>query len=341
MAGENLSGLFAALLLCWKKDKTNFVCSELGINTLYSFFHIHSSIMIESLYTWLSHFLNWRSCLIIFVLMNLKSIPLSWHLRALYHFLRHHPGKPYSDASPVTSSDVKPQSTPAATKLLFGTVTITTRSPMLEADFNWHKSNSTYFSDLDISRLVLMTRVYFGGFSVISRELASEGHTGRMSFTLGSVYCSFRRPLRPYDSYAVSSKVLAWDRKWLYIISWFEPKGRSGVIATAVSKYVCKKGRFTVPPERLLRASGLLPSKGHFARSDVNKKSGERTKGARTTEEPQCEKGGERMASVISKGEEQWESEIETERVRGLESVKSFIDLDDISFSEVAKILQS
>jgi hypothetical protein len=32
------------------------------------------------------------------------------------------------------------------------------------------------------------------------------------------------------------------------------------ILAVAVSKYVVKKGRLTVPPERILRASGFLPT---------------------------------------------------------------------------------
>ncbi|KAL9024478.1 MAG: hypothetical protein Q9196_006490 [Gyalolechia fulgens] len=33
------------------------------------------------------------------------------------------------------------------------------------------------------------------------------------------------------------------------------------MFATGIAKYVCKRGRITVPPERVLQASGLLPPK--------------------------------------------------------------------------------
>ena len=81
------------------------------------------------------------------------------------------------------------------------------------------------------------------------------------------------------------SRVLSWDRKWVYIVTHFvrkdtvrprhfsmypKQKNENGgtryvdnkedaVIASAISKIVFKKGRLTIPPEIMLQASGLLP----------------------------------------------------------------------------------
>lgn len=310
-----------------------------------------SASMAAFLLTWLAYLLSWPSILIVYLLLNLKSIPLSWHGRALYHYLRGHPGRPYDFQHASSSSSTKSPS--SVVQLLFRPASITTRSPMLESDFNWHKSNSTYFSDLDISRLVLITRIYFAGFSKCSKELAAEGHTGRMSLTLGSVYCSFRRPLRLYDRYHVSSRVLAWDRKWLYIVSWFsrpckkrlQKEGETEIIACALSKYVCKKGRFTVPPERLLLASGLLPAQGtsleqtpFSARSSAVENASQGMGGeaqlrdAVNLQEPK--------RGAISEQQRQWSMDVETERLRGMDVASAFISLDDLCFSEVAQLLQ-
>ncbi|KAI5279723.1 hypothetical protein KEM54_004031 [Ascosphaera aggregata] len=38
-------------------------------------------------------------------------------------------------------------------------------------DYNLHKSNSTYFSDLDVSRTALVTDIYTPGVELIRREL--------------------------------------------------------------------------------------------------------------------------------------------------------------------------
>ena len=59
--------------------------------------------------------------------------------------------------------------------------------------------------------------------------------------------------------------MVAWDQKWLLIGSWFVRPAKKGrqeeVLASAISKYVVKKGRFTVSPERCWRHAGLLPER--------------------------------------------------------------------------------
>ena len=73
------------------------------------------------------------------------------------------------------------------------------------------------------------------------------------------------------------SRVLGWDDKWLVIGSWFlrgrrvrklrprrggEETGRCAeVLACCLSKYVFKKGRYTVAPVRGLEAAGWLPER--------------------------------------------------------------------------------
>lgn len=41
---------------------------------------------------------------------------------------------------------------------------------------------------------------------------------------LGATMCSFRREIKPYESYEMWSRVLCWDRKWLYIVTHFVKK---------------------------------------------------------------------------------------------------------------------
>jgi hypothetical protein len=163
---------------------------------------------------------------------------------------------------------------------------------MLEADYNLHKSNSTYFTDLDASRSHLLSYLCYIGVSVVDQELTAEGKHGILAAIIGSVTTSFKKEIRIFQQYEVWSRILTWDKKWLYIVTHFVQKGsvkhkcfvtnmlsgehkcencgdfarnsnrasamRPVIFATSVSKYVFKKGRFTVAPERLLRASGLL-----------------------------------------------------------------------------------
>jgi hypothetical protein len=110
---------------------------------------------------------------------------------------------------------------------------------------------------------------------------------------LGAVSCSFKRELKPYESYELWTRILSWDEKWVYIVTHFVRKGavmpskytlypeqntrgeerkRKGgnssidsitgneaVVATALSKCVFKQGRRTVSPALMLKHSGLLP----------------------------------------------------------------------------------
>jgi len=103
----------------------------------------------------------------------------------------------------------------------------------------------------------------------------------------------FKREIKPYQPYEVWTRVLSWDKKWLYLVSNFVEKGRyepssyylqpdkagslsrgeaaqcpsrttkeerlKHVFASAISRYVFKRGRITVPPSKMLEDCGLLP----------------------------------------------------------------------------------
>ena len=112
---------------------------------------------------------------------------------------------------------------------------------------------------------------------------------------LGAVSCSFKRELKPYESYELWSRILSWDEKWVYIVTHFVRKdavtprnyslypqqnsayaddinrrestssvdsmqSNDAVVATALSKCVFKQGRRTVSPALMLKQSGLLPT---------------------------------------------------------------------------------
>src|SRR5438045_3403928 len=85
----------------------------------------------------------WRALFLILALFNLKNLPLVWHLR----FVRSLFGQLYGRrARRLTPGDLfKPM------------ITVPFRTPLLETDYNLHKSNSTYFSDLDMARTQLVT----------------------------------------------------------------------------------------------------------------------------------------------------------------------------------------
>lgn len=114
---------------------------------------------------------------------------------------------------------------------------------------------------------------------------------------LSGVQCGFRKEIKPYQGYEVWTRVMAWDEKWLYLVSHFVERGAGGprtfvlqggdqsvavgglgrkkdeggqtkkegnkkkVFASSVSRYVFKQGRKTVAPEAILLQCGLLPGR--------------------------------------------------------------------------------
>lgn len=107
-----------------------------------------------------------------------------------------------------------------------------------------------------------------------------------IGLALGAVSCTFRKEVKPFQSYEIWTRVLSWDEKWIYTVTHFVRKdtvrprsftllpqaysSRQGklndlarkedaIFASALSKCVWKKGRRTVSPEIMLQVSGLLP----------------------------------------------------------------------------------
>jgi hypothetical protein len=155
-----------------------------------------------------------------------------------------------------------------------------------------------------------------------------SGSSSKFTMALGGVSCTFRRELRPYEPYDLWTKIVAWDEKWIYMMTHFVKKGariqpqeltlypkqrhlgeksrgsgqrrkeaadahgKGPVAATAVSKIVFKDGRKTIAPMQILELSGLVPTRG-----------------------------GKDSATGPSKSDWTWEK-MEAERLRGLETVR-------------------
>ncbi|KAK4104457.1 hypothetical protein N658DRAFT_492559 [Parathielavia hyrcaniae] len=280
-----------------------------------------------------------RILLLFFLVLNWKSLPLAWTVRIFHSFIYHVLRRPKT----------LPQ------RALFHYSITSSRTSLLETDYNIHKSNSTYFADLDVSRSHLVTHLLGPGMPAIGdnaknklvRDRDGRVVGGAFGIGLGAVFCSFRREIAPLQGYEMWSRVLAWDRKWLYIVTHFVVKGkvrptgwdgrRMGrtrvkvqkvqggggeevpnfsqfVIATAVSKYVFKLGRFTVHPALVIEAAGLLPERP----GDDGWKGGETGTGTGTPEE----------LGDLDKGSEWDWKRVEAERRRGLAYAEHFAALD-------------
>ncbi|KAI5467189.1 hypothetical protein BGZ63DRAFT_418910 [Mariannaea sp. PMI_226] len=224
-----------------------------------------------------------RILLLLFVIFNWKNMPFAWTYRVWSSMLYHM----WLRKSPLLGP-----------KVLFKPMITPSHAPLLEIDYNLHKSNSTYFADLDVARTNLVSFLVRASTAALARnaetKIILDPKTGKpikgaIGVMLGAVECSFKKEIPAYRGFEMWSRVLSWDRKWLYIVTHYVPKGtakptewldpRCGkmrkrgpqdpaggwekkIYATAISKYVFKIGRFTVHPAHVLGgASGLLPER--------------------------------------------------------------------------------
>lgn len=182
---------------------------------------------------------------------------------------------------------------PSSNKLLgppclFAPAITASRSPCLECDYNIHKSNSTYFTDLDMSRGNL-------GMLLFSKLLGISRGSDPFWMVLSGVQCVWKKEIKPYQPYEIWSRVLTWDTKWIYIVSHFVPSGKfvpsrcllkpgtevrsdkkeratgeygKEIYASCVARYVFKSGRRTIPPEAVIQKCDLLPSRANTSQDD-------------------------------------------------------------------------
>jgi hypothetical protein len=173
-----------------------------------------------------------------------------------------------------------------------------------------------------------------------------------MYVALAGVTALFRREIKPFARYMVSSRVLAWDRKWLFVVSHFVgaekgPDGKRALYASALSKYVFKSKRLTVSPEVVLVESGLLPPRPENATPmESGTSSGVDTPAVGLPEtrmgEEKLEAAVERIAHVdrvkedaereVCEADGYWTWErVEAERKRGIELANHMIGLDGLA----------
>ncbi|KAK5992287.1 putative thioesterase atnL [Cladobotryum mycophilum] len=277
-----------------------------------------------------------RILLLLFVIFNWKNMPFAWTYRIFYAMLYHSVFRKSPELGP---------------RALFKPMISETKAPIFEIDYNIHKSNSTYFADLDVSRTHLVAYLLRPAIENMSNnvktKLVMDPKTGQpvrgsFSIALGSVMCTFKREIAGFKTYELWSRIACWDRKWLYIVTHFVPKGTakptewldpgfrkvktrshtdatSGwekkIHATAISKYVFKIGRLTVHPAVALSSAGLLPERpgGWIA--------GENQVGDESMD----------LGDIDLAVEDTWDwRRVEAQRRKGMELASQFHNLDNL-----------
>ncbi|KAI1004835.1 hypothetical protein K3495_g3380 [Podosphaera aphanis] len=190
----------------------------------------------------------WNVLFMLLLITNLKCVPFIWHMRILNGCTR-------------TLKIQRPKASPTYAQIFQPLIT-TTQVPMMEIDFNMHKTNSSYFADVDIARAHLVCTLFSKGIEHCRG--GTGAYTGSnlpiFSCALGAVTCTFKRELKAYQSYELWTRVLSWDEKWIYIITHFVRKG------------AVKPKDFSLYPEQNPSAEELSEAEGEkLAERQMNK----------------------------------------------------------------------
>jgi acyl-CoA thioesterase FadM len=124
------------------------------------------------------------------------------------------------------------------------TATVTGRVWPTDADVS-ATNNAAYLVFLEMARLDLLLRT----------GLARLAARRRWATPLASIHVRFRKPLRRFQSFRVSARLVYWDERWLYLAQRIERNGE--VMATALAKSLVLGADGRVAPSDLAAALGF------------------------------------------------------------------------------------
>jgi acyl-CoA thioesterase FadM len=127
---------------------------------------------------------------------------------------------------------------------LFDSSVLSLRVLPTDLDLNMHMNNARYLSVMDLGRADLLIRA--GLLDVVRRE--------RWKPVAGSIDIKFRRPLLPFQSFTLKTRLLCWDEKWLYMEQRLESAKGLHAIATVRGLFVGRDG--SVPTGIVLECLG-------------------------------------------------------------------------------------
>lgn len=169
-------------------------------------------VFLSSALTWTNFF---KAFVTIWILLNLKIFPFIYHLRVL-NAIR------FVLKSQKPKEDVKPEQ-------LFQPLITSSKACLMEIDVLGHKSNSTYFTDVDIARTHLITTLFARGIEKIRGGTTMNGLSknprSKLTVALGAVSCTFKKELLAYETYDMWTRILSWDDKWVYMVTHFVKRG--------------------------------------------------------------------------------------------------------------------
>lgn len=179
----------------------------------------------------------------LYLIASYKSIPFAYFFRFYYNIFKNiivpiFTGKKTSNISRLQNEKYA----------VFFHNELTTYCSPFECDFYFHKSNSTYFSELDIARGDLMTKIF--------QKLFVESKKWPY-IPVANVFTNFLKEIKPFQSYTIQSSILCWDEKWIYVMSKFLINNNKVIASLSITKYVVKDNRKTIPPIYAMKFCGI------------------------------------------------------------------------------------
>lgn len=125
---------------------------------------------------------------------------------------------------------------------------------LTDIDMNMHMTNSRYASFMDLARVDFMIRN--GGWGRI--------RAAGLYPVLGSSSIRFRRPIKPFQRFDVTARIVSWDERWIYmehkLVIKGGPKGDDiASVCIVKTTFLGKKGR--VPTDELVAIIGYTGPK--------------------------------------------------------------------------------
>lgn len=115
-----------------------------------------------------------------------------------------------------------------------------------DLDLNFHVNNGRYLTMMDLGRIHLM------GVTGLLKQTIKR----KWMPVLGSTKVHFIRPLNPFNQFLMTSQVLYWDEKWVYVEQKIFKKNQLCVSALFKILFLGKNGK--IPSDDLMT---LLPHK--------------------------------------------------------------------------------
>ena len=113
-----------------------------------------------------------------------------------------------------------------------------------DLDFNFHMNNGRYLSIMDLGRIELIKQ----------RGLISHMIKQRWLPIVGQAQIIFFRPLNPFQSYELHTRLMCWDTKWAYFEQVFISRNKT--IAIGHIKGMLRSAKGTISPNEVIDLLG-------------------------------------------------------------------------------------